>query len=580
VTLLDKSYLDSSQKLLEYASSPQSNHTEVISFADIKLKDTGDESWALPKAFSLWQLSRPQQAMCALDIAQAVCSNDPNFHMLRGVIARQLPNNTGYTIALQAYRTAIRISPGRADAYYCLANLVSDTDIPYSESLYRRSIELDPSQHLAWHNLGRMICFDDRPETAMPLLRQAVTLDPTYADGWCNLGLSWLAIQEYDKALCCFYQAISLDSSHGATHINIGNALISKLEPDAALKYLERGAELESSSSNSLWNLSLCYLLLGRFSEGWKLYESRYQTDMFDAVHIPTSGPKISDLKQLISSSDRGVVVWAEQGMGDSIQFFRYLYLLSSLGIPFEFHCRHQLLRLFNEWSPFSNSIVQERSTDPSVDIRPHISLMSLPMIFDTQLHSVPSSVPYLKPNISIPEHLQIEQPPGGLSVGLVWASNPDNKAMYKSKSVPLSLLMPLFNKLLDLDLIHLHCLQFGSDVSQLQPWLREGVTNWSDRLDDFSETSHVLNQLDLVVSVDTAVAHLAGSLNIPTWLLLPDNADFRWLRHIDYSPWYPSMRLFRQSHRGDWQSVYSQLLEAFSELTLLNLNTFPETSL
>ena len=153
---------------------------------------------------------------------------------------------------------------------------------------------------------------------------------------------------------------------------------------------------------------------------------------------------------------------------------------------------------------------------------------MSLPALFTTELHSVPSHVPYLCSQQQCPERLRIEPPPGGLNLGLVWASNPDNKSMYRNKSMQLSLLMPLLTDLIKLGLIELHALQFGEDAEQLRPWLEvDGVHDWHNELNDFSDTAHVVQQLDLVISVDTAVAHLAGALNRPTWLLLPHNADF-----------------------------------------------------
>ena len=142
---------------------------------------------------------------------------------------------------------------------------------------------------------------------------------------------------------------------------------------------------------------------------------------------------------------------------------------------------------------------------------------------------------------------------------------------MYRNKSLPLALLMPLFERLMDLDLIELHSLQFGADAEQIAPWRhRQEIHEWNDRLIDFSDTAQLLHQLDLVISVDTAVAHLAGALSKPTWLLLPQNADFRWLRQRPDSPWYPSMRIFRQHAHGDWQSVADQLDEAMDSMFLL----------
>ena len=571
-----KPYEGTPKQLLDQAASPGANFEAILAIAAEKIRSTGDENWFMAQAFCLWQLQRFPEAMNALDHADVVCSDDPNFQVLRGVVARQLPDGRGNERAMQAYREAIRLDPERDDAYYCLANLLMDQEHPEAaEPLYRRSLQLNPFQQLAWHNLGRLLSLDERHCEAVPLLRTAVKLNPCHADAWCNLGLAWMGQEEYDRALACFQQSIALDSSHAPTHINMGNAFIGKLEPDKALEYLERGAALESSSANSLWNLSLAYLLLGRFKEGWHYYEARYQTESFEDLVIPTSGPQVRSVDQLPREGDSTLVVWSEQGMGDSIQFFRYLYLLQAMGVPFEFRARPQLLSLFTTWSPFANQLVAQHDVDPALDQRPKVSLMSLPMVFATDLHTVPSSVPYLQAQAPIPEHLRLQQPPGGLSVGLVWASNPDNKSMYKAKSMPVGVLMPTLVQLLDLDLIDLHSLQFGHDAEQLAPWQsHDRIVCWKDRLADFSETAYIIHQLDLVISVDTAVAHLAGALNRPTWLLLPHVADFRWMRHRSDSPWYPSMRLFRQAQKGDWADVAAQLRNAFSEMLLLDLDS------
>ena len=148
---------------------------------------------------------------------------------------------------------------------------------------------------------------------------------------------------------------------------------------------------------------------------------------------------------------------------------------------------------------------------------------------------------------------------------------------MYRNKSIPLEKIMPCFSSPLQLGLMDLHCLQFGADRDQLNPWLHtDGITDWATHLRDFSDTAYVVNQLDLVICVDTALAHLAGALNRPTWLLLPYNADFRWLRDCNDSPWYPSMRLFRQTSRNDWLSVVDQLNAALNELFQLDLPSSP----
>ena len=154
-----------------------------------------------------------------------------------------------------------------------------------------------------------------------------------------------------------------------------------------------------------------------------------------------------------------------------------------------------------------SNHVIHSTSLPDSLDQRPHVPLMSLPLVFNTDHHSIPASVPYFTPSETTPDRLQIDQPAGGLSVGLVWASNPDNKAMYKNKSIPLNLLMPCLTPALRLRLVELHCLQFGEDSEQLSPWNKvDGITDWKSDLADFSDTAHLVNQLDLVICIDTAV--------------------------------------------------------------------------
>ena len=367
-----------------------------------------------------------------------------------------------------------------------------------------------------------------------------------------------------------------MDTLHAQSHINLGNTLINTFRPDEAVVLLERGLELDPSSHNSLWNLALAYLLLGRFDPGWRYYEARFKAcKEFEQLRPPTSGLQVKSFDQLPSPGDPELIVWSEQGLGDSIQFVRYLHLLQAADIPFLFVARDSLFSLLLQWTGLSDYIIHSSDLAFATDKRPHVPLLSLPMVFKTDHHTIPHSVPYLTPSEPIPERLKITQPAGGISVGLVWASNPDNKAMYRNKSIPLELLMPCLKPALKLGLIEVHCLQFGSDSDQLTPWCHmAGITDWKNDLRDFSDTAHLVQQLDLVLCVDTAVAHLAGALNRPTWLLLPYNADFRWLRERNDSPWYPSMRLFRQTVRNDWLSVLEELNAAFNELFQLDVGS------
>jgi len=563
---------DAAYQLLIQVCEGTISSEQAVNQALQQFNSTGDGLWVRPWGMALWKLERYEQALQVLEQGLEACATDVDFHVLMGMVARQLPAE--HKKALRAYRVALELDPGRSDALYNLGNLLKDDDPVEAEECYLRSLNINPQYASGWHNLGIALNNQNRYNEALQALMVSLRLDPLVADAWCNLGLAFYGQEYFEKAEACFRYTISMNNQHAASHTNLGNTLISQLLPDEALQYLERGAELDTSSTNSLWNLALAYLLLGKYQKGWLHYEARFHTKDFEKVQIPTSGPRVRCLADLPGPGDPELVVWCEQGLGDAIQFCRYIYLLEAAQVPFVLLGRVQLLSLLQQWTGFGAKVLPPKGTTPEpIDIRPHVALMSLPMIFQTELATVPAVVPYLHPPEPTPLLLQVPPPPGGLAIGIVWASNPDNKAMYRNKSFPLSLLMPRLLDLLSLDLIDLHSLQFGADAEQLAPWRNhERITDWSEILNNFSDSAHVVSQLDLIISVDTAVAHLAGALNRPTWLLIPQNADFRWLKNRSDSPWYPSMRLFRQASHGDWSSVIQQVHAALDEMFLLDL--------
>ena len=184
--------------------------------------------------------------------------------------------------------------------------------------------------------------------------------------------------------------------------------------------HLERGVELDQSSTHSLWNLALAYLLLGDYLKGWEYYEVRFENDDFEHA-IPTSGPRSAIGAALVRAAP--LVVWSEQGIGDMIQFCRYLTLLDAAGIPFIFLTRSSLISLMRDWTGLGERVHDLESVDPKSDSRPHVALMSLPRLFGTELHTVPSICPYLTTSEAPPTKLRVVNPPGGISVGVVWAS-------------------------------------------------------------------------------------------------------------------------------------------------------------
>jgi tetratricopeptide (TPR) repeat protein len=508
--------------------------------------------------------TRIDQHSLALEYYQSVLSqldNDATFHLMRGMAARKLPNQQ--QIAQQAYQRAVELAPRRSDAHYNLGNLYREERPLDAESCYLTSLNLLPAQPMAWHNYGILLLHNMRLQEASHALCISLRLDPQVAAVWCNFALTLFADRRIAEAKRSLYFAIKLDP------------LCLNCTTDDAISLWEQGATLAKDTIDALWDLALIFLACGNYRSGWRYYEIRFSTKNFVPSEVPTAGPRLRNLAHAPRGSDPALVVWSEQGLGDAIQFGRYLPLLECAGIPFEFRCRKSLLSLFRDWFGLGNrAVLETHCTDPN-DLRPHCSLMSFPYLFQSSINNLPCVTPYIKPPEATPAHLHLPPPPGGISVGLVWAANPKNKEMYRHKSIPLQLLMPRLFDLLELDLIDLHSLQFGDDQLQLEPWNHhERITDWSAKIHDFGDTAHIVRQLDLVITVDTAVAHLAGALNRPTWLLLPRNCDFRWLDNRKDSPWYPSsMQIFRQPNHGNWDAVISLVHRAIDDLFLLDFD-------
>ncbi len=256
----------------------------------------------------------------------------------------------------------------------------------------------------------------------------------------------------------------------------------------------------------------------------------------------------------------KSVLLFAEQGLGDTLQFIRYAPLVKQRGGTVIVQCQRLLLRLLSTCAGIDR-LVPEGDEPPPFDVQ--APLLTLPGIFRTTVASIPAKVPYLRAGRVLSAHWQ-EQLRGvtGFRVGIAWQGNPDH-AMDRRRSLPLQLFAPLA----ELPGVRLVSLQKGPGRDQLTALgERLGVLDLTDRLEDFADTAALVSNLDLVITVDTAVAHLAGALGIPVWLTLPHIPDWRWLLGRGDSPWYPTMRLFRQSTWGDWPGVFDRLTEALRQ--------------
>ena len=305
-------------------------------------------------------------------------------------------------------------------------------------------------------------------------------------------------------------------------------------------------------------SLALALLLQGRFAEGWEAYESRRQIRRI--ARDPGFVQPFWDGSPL---GGRRILLTSEQGFGDTIQFVRYAPLVAARGGRVLLQCKPELKRLLAGQCGIEQVVTPGDAT-PAFDV--WCLLMSLPHLLGTTLQTIPAQVPYLTPDPHLIDKWgkRTAHEPAGLKVGLVWAGGAHNKND-RVRSLSLGALAPLAQ----VPGVRFYSLQKGaaSDQARTPPAGME-MTDWTPELADFADTAALVANLDLVISVDTAVAHLAGAIGKPVWVLLPLSPDFRWLLNRDDSPWYPTVRLFRQPTRGDWASVIERVRRALHQLS------------
>ena len=508
----------------------------------------------------LHQLGRGPEAVPFLRRSIGLEPANPSYLNTLGVVLRKLKRTEQ---AIRSYELVMALQPDFADVYYNCGNALSElkrTDEAVKR--FRRCLEINPRHHSAHHNLGNALRDLKKLDEALIHYEISDQCEHHNPDMHCNWGLAWQLQERWDKAIDCFEVAINQKTDHAASHINLGGALAVQERFDEACAALRRGVELDDSCNDAKFNLALTLLTIGQFEEGWKFYDTRLSLP--DKVRPPLPTPIWDGNLEI----DGPLLVWAEQGYGDNIQFVRYLPILMELGLQVTLSTRPPLMELFRQClQPACPAIIDHKPSNLQ-GFKHHVPMLTLPRIFRTSLATVPMMPGYLKVINPIPHRLKLDRRAFSLQIGIVWASGVDNKDMYADKSMQLESLFPVFDSWRHDRLVVLHSLQVGVDAAQLEPWRgQRGVVDWSEKLDNFLDTATVISQLDLVISVDTAVAHVAGGLDKPTWLLLQHNADFRWLRGRGDTPWYPNMSLVRQKKLGDWSSVVDQVQDRLQQL-------------
>jgi tetratricopeptide (TPR) repeat protein len=425
-----------------------------------------------------------------------------------------------------------------------------------AEGSYRQVLSRQPQNAAAWHGLGQMAIATGQYEAGASLLSHASRCAPKEAGIYIDLGLCLGHLHRWDLAEQAHCRALRLAPENFIALANLGKALWRLNRVEEAIAMLRAALRLRPDLAFAHATLGLTLLLAGQWKEGWEEYESRL-------LICPELDGKLNCPKWLGQHApDETILLCCEQGAGDTIQFLRYVPLVKARVGRVILHCPDHLVRLAQTVAG-ADAVVPRSQPAPICDR--YALLMSLPRIFGTTVESVPGKIPYLRapPSASAPMVLT-SAPNQDLRVGLVWAGNPLNQDDFH-RSMPLDRLAPL----LATPGVQFFSLQVGPRAADIRMFSGgQTITDGTVGLRDFADTAAALSQLDLLISVDTSVAHLAGALGRPVWVLLAFVPDWRWLMRGETCPWYPTMRLFRQPRSGDWDAIVAQASSALLALT------------
>jgi Flp pilus assembly protein TadD len=479
---------------------------------------------------ALHQAGRGEEAVGHIRRAIALHSDRPHYHNNLGVTLTEL----GRLAEAEAdLRACLRLAPGFANAHYNLGNLLDKAGRPSeAEASYREALRLAPDYPDALNNLGHVLNELGRPAEAEERLREALRLRPDSTGSLNNLGIALYDQGRLEEAEAVYRQALRLEPEFPDAHNNLAYAL----------------------------------LKAGRFAEGWEEHEWRWRAKHMAPGVRPFSAP----LWGGEPIEDKVILLHAEQGLGDTLQFCRYAPLVRAAVV---LEVQAPLVRLLSKL-PGVRRVIARGEDLPPFDL--HAPLLSLPRAFGSGLETIPAATPYLAADAEAAGawKARLASLPG-LKVGLVWAGGPrtpapELAAIDARRSIALGALAPLA----EIPGVSFVSLQKGEPAAQAaHPPAGMALADFTDELSDFADTAALIDALDLVISVDTSVAHLTGALGRPVWLLNRFDACWRWLKKGDDSAWYPSLRQFRQTGPGDWPGVVAAARDALGRLAAGDLN-------
>lgn len=428
-----------------------------------------------------------------------------------------------------------------------------------AEPIYRRVLQQAPNHANGWCFLGIALHDQRKYASAVESYRHALKIQPQFPVALNNLGNSLRYVGEFEEADACFQTAIQLKPDYLNAFKNRGTLHVWSGNIDQGLEYYAQALKLNPNDAELHRNLGVIYLLQGDFERGWEEYRWRWRVG---DLHRPLRNMPVWNGSD---PNGKSFVLTAEQGLGDTLNFVRFAKVLKGRGADTIVYCQTNLIALLQgspELGPvFPNNL--------NLDRQAHFqcSLLDVADLLKVDAGTIPHAAAYLKPADNLLSYWQSKFPkqPGKFRIGIAWQGNPEHQADI-FRSIPLA----NFEALTQDTRVELVVLQSGFGIEQVDSWRGASPLLQFADLDSssgaFMDTAAIMHQLDLVVTSDTAIAHLGGALGIPTWIGLSYVPDWRWLLDRSESPWYSSVRLFRQPTMGDWEAVFTEMNEGLSQ--------------
>lgn len=474
--------------------------------------------------------------------------------------------------AILACKQVVELKPDFSNALINLGQLLSDQE-RYEEALIylEKALKIEPNFPAIYNNIGVTLERMGKFAEAHEYFSKAIKLNPKFTEALLNCGVVLEKLSRLEEAVQHYNQILASDNKNAAAYFNRATCLERLQKLDGSIADYNRVIELEpKKEKDALWNRSLVMLCKGDYEFGWREYENRLKLDyaqsFYDTERLKAfnwhGDPKILHGKRLL--------VRAEQGLGDTLQFCRYTKHLATMGAKVILRVQKPLINVLQGLEGLENL---NSDADPYPEFDYYCNLMSLPLLLDTRIETIPNEMPYLKAD---PEKVKAWAdrlgPKVNKRVGLVWSGGfrpdrPDLWLLNRRRNIELIQLIGLKT-----DGIEFHSLQKGElpeaelVVQHLQNWDGPKIINHADLLTDFTETAALLENLDLLISVDTSTPHLAGALGKPVWLMNRYDTCWRWFLHRSDSPWYPTFRIFRQKSYDDWAPVVKDVKAALDE--------------